>query len=195
MTTMTMTITMTMTMTVTVTVTVTMAVTMTMVVTDCDWLWLWLHDGNCDWLWLWLWLWLHDCNCDCDFDCDCDWLWLLLWLWITLTITEQIGLHSVLLPLSITINNGNKTEWTPVRSVIIRVMESIYSRVWLQTDWEQAKSCYQLIITVTISEKISAFFFSERAFEYQMSKIRENITGGDLVLQIRPFWKIPSLVG
>ena len=37
--------------------------------------------------------------------------------------------------------------------------------------------------------------FSERAFEYQMSKIRENITGGDLVLQIRPFWKIPSLVG
>ena len=29
-----------------------------------------------------------------------------------------------------------------------------------------------------------------------MSKIRKkNITGGDLVLQIRPFWKIPSLVG
>ena len=28
-----------------------------------------------------------------------------------------------------------------------------------------------------------------------MSKIRKkNITGGDLVLQIRPFWKIPSLV-
>ena len=38
----------------------------------------------------------------------------------------------------------------------------------------------------------------ERVFEYQMSKIRENITGEDtvcLVLQIRPFWKIPSLVG
>ena len=28
------------------------------------------------------------------------------------------------------------------------------------------------------SEKINAFFFGERAFEYQMSKIRENITGG-----------------
>ena len=42
---------------------------------------------------------------------------------------------------------------------------------------------------------MNAFFFSERVFAYERSKIRENITGGDLVLQIRPFWKIPSLVG
>ena len=33
--------------------------------------------------------------------------------------------------------------------------------------------------------------FSERALQYQMSKIRENITA----LQIRPFWKMPRLVG
>ena len=32
--------------------------------------------------------------------------------------------------------------------------------------------------------------FSERAFQYQMFKIRENITA-----QIRPFWKMPRLVG
>ena len=67
----------------------------------------------------------------------------------------------------------------------------------LQTELDDTKSCYKLIITVTISEKINAFFFGERAFKYQMSNIRENITGGDTVwmLQIRPFSKIPSLVG
>ena len=30
-----------------------------------------------------------------------------------------------------------------------------------------------------ISEKINAFFFSKRAFKYQMYKIKEHITGGD----------------
>ena len=39
-------------------------------------------------------------------------------------------------------------------------------------------------------------FFSAKAFVYQMSKITENVNGGSrLRLQIRPFWKIPSLEG
>ena len=42
-------------------------------------------------------------------------------------------------------------------------------------------SCYQLIITVTICEKMNAFFCSKREFDYQMSKIRKNITGRDTV--------------
>ena len=40
------------------------------------------------------------------------------------------------------------------------------------------------------------FFFSGKAFVYQMSKITENVNGGwRLPLQIRPLWKIPSLEG
>ena len=59
------------------------------------------------------------------------------------------------------INNGNRTEWSPIRSVIIWVINKIgrprsgslicKSQVWLQTELDDTKSCYQLIITVTIS--------------------------------------------
>ena len=59
-------------------------------------------------------------------------------------------------------NNGNRTEWSAVLSVIRRVTNEIgrprsrslicQSRVWLQTELDDTKSCYKLIITVTISE-------------------------------------------
>ena len=60
------------------------------------------------------------------------------------------------------INNGNRTEWSLIRPVIIRVINKIgwprsgspirQSRVWLQTELDDTKSCYQLIITIAISE-------------------------------------------
>ena len=61
------------------------------------------------------------------------------------------------------IYNGNRSEWSPIRSVIVRVIGKIgrprggipicQSRVWLQAKLEDTKSCYQFFITVTISEK------------------------------------------
>ena len=60
------------------------------------------------------------------------------------------------------INEGNRTEWTPIWSVIIRVINKIgrqrsespicQSRVLLQTELDDTKFCYQLIITVSICE-------------------------------------------
>ena len=62
-----------------------------------------------------------------------------------------------------TINNGNSSEWSLIRSVNIPVIEKIgrlrrgslicQSRVWLQTELDDTKSCYQLITTLTISPK------------------------------------------
>ena len=50
----------------------------------------------------------------------------------------------------IIISNGNRTEWSPIRSVIIRVIKSDDR---LQTELDDTKSYYQLIIKITISEK------------------------------------------
>ena len=54
-------------------------------------------------------------------------------------------------------------EQSPIQSVIIRVINRIrrpwsgswicQSRVWLQTEQDDTKSCYQFIIIITISEK------------------------------------------
>ena len=62
------------------------------------------------------------------------------------------------------INNSNRTEWSPIQSVIKQVIKKIgwswsgslicYSQVWLQTELDNTKSFYHLIITMTISEKI-----------------------------------------
>ena len=60
--------------------------------------------------------------------------------------------------------NGNRTEWSPVQSVIIRVITKpddrgaggrfvYHARVRLQTELDYTKSYYQLIIKVAISEK------------------------------------------
>ena len=61
------------------------------------------------------------------------------------------------------IYNGNRTEWSPIWSVIIRAINKIgqprsgspicQSQVCLQTELDDTNSCYQLIVTITISEK------------------------------------------
>ena len=51
-----------------------------------------------------------------------------------------------------------RTEWSPIQSKVIREVNKIcgspiwQSRVWLHTELDDTKSCYQLIITMTISE-------------------------------------------
>ena len=61
------------------------------------------------------------------------------------------------------ISNGNKSEWSPVRSVIVRVITKsddhaagvrfFLTRAWLQTELDYTKSYYQFIIKITISLK------------------------------------------
>ena len=61
------------------------------------------------------------------------------------------------------ISNGNRTEWSPIRSVIIRVITKSDDRaagvrfVYHEYDYrpilDDTKSYYQLIIKITISEK------------------------------------------
>ena len=59
--------------------------------------------------------------------------------------------------------NGNRTEWSPIRSVIIRVITKsedraagvrfLYHEYQLQTELDDTKSYYQLIIKIALSEK------------------------------------------
>ena len=58
---------------------------------------------------------------------------------------------SVIFPLKI--DNGNRTEWSPIRAVIIRVVNKIGRPRSEQTELDETKSCYQLIIKITISAK------------------------------------------
>ena len=56
------------------------------------------------------------------------------------------------------LSNGNRTEWSPIRSVIIGVIKKSDDSAFvyherLQTELDCTKSYYQLIIKVTISEK------------------------------------------
>ena len=55
------------------------------------------------------------------------------------------------------ISNGNRTEWSPIRSVIIRVITKSDDRAagvrFVYHEYHDTKSYYQLIIKVTISEK------------------------------------------
>ena len=54
-------------------------------------------------------------------------------------------------------HDGNRTEWSPIRSVIIlsdnKIDLFITSIMGLQTELDDTKSYYQLIIKITISEK------------------------------------------
>ena len=89
------------------------------------------------------------------------------------------------------IDNGNRIEWSPIRSVIIRVINKIgwqrggspicRSRVWLQTELGDTNSCYQLKITASISGK-------------KRLTLRTNISGRDNVRskKIYLFWKFLS---
>ena len=49
-------------------------------------------------------------------------------------------------------SNGNRTEWSQIRSVITRVITKSDNRP-LQTELDDTKTYYQLIIEITISEK------------------------------------------
>ena len=76
---------------------------------------------------------------------------------------ESIKIQLILALVIVIMNNTNRTEWSPIRSVIIRVIYKIrrprsgspicQSQVWLQTELDDTKSCYQLIITITIFGK------------------------------------------
>ena len=59
--------------------------------------------------------------------------------------------------------NGNRTEWSPIQSVMIRVITKsddcvagvrfVYHEYDYRLNWTNTKSHYQLIIKITISEK------------------------------------------
>ena len=72
---------------------------------------------------------------------------------MTITITITI---TIMMTMTITISNGNRTEWSPIRSVIIRVINKIGRPrsgspicLIIQTELDDTKFCYQLIITLT----------------------------------------------
>ena len=50
--------------------------------------------------------------------------------------------RTILLSIA-TICNGNRTEWSPTRSVIIRAIGKM--SIPLQTEFDEKESCYQLI--------------------------------------------------
>ena len=57
---------------------------------------------------------------------------------------------SVLIGKYYLISNGNRTEWGPIWSVIIRVINKIcLIQAWLQTKLDDTKFCYQFIMTLT----------------------------------------------
>ena len=91
------------------------------------------------------------------------------------------------------IHNGNRTECqSPIWSAIIRVINKIrqtwsrslisQSQVWLQTELDDTRSCYQLIITITISENKTNSFRTD----IQTSSL-ETVSK----VKISPFWKFP----
>ena len=51
------------------------------------------------------------------------------------------------------LNNGNRTEWSPIRSVIIRVIMKFVNHEYdYRPTSDDKKSHYQLIISITISD-------------------------------------------
>ena len=107
---------------------------------------------------------------------------------ITCMITDRIGQHKVLLPIITStisekkkkvrwsvIYNGDRTEYSPIQSVIMQVINKIgwpqsgspicQSLTWLQTELDNTKSCYQLIITITISEKKSTSWTNSSSWD------------------------------
>ena len=57
---------------------------------------------------------------------------------------------SVLIGKHYLISNGNRTEWGPILSVIIWVINKIcLIQAWLQTKLDDTKFCYLLIMTLT----------------------------------------------
>ena len=79
---------------------------------------------------------------------------------IRLVITNQVWEYYFVI---VFINNGNRTQWSSIWSVIIRVINKIrwprsgspicQSRLWLPAELDETKFCYQLIITIIIKKK------------------------------------------
>ena len=79
---------------------------------------------------------------------------------IRLVITNQVWEYYFVIVL---INNGNRTQWSSIWSVIIWVIDKIrwprsgspicQSRLWLPAELDETKFCYQLIITIIIKKK------------------------------------------
>ena len=67
------------------------------------------------------------------------------------------------------INNGNRAEWSPIRSVIIHMLQN-WTTTKQESDLFNHEYDYRLNwtkqspVTVTISKKIYAFLFGEIAF-------------------------------
>ena len=80
--------------------------------------------------------------------------------------SEEAKVSHFLDNISAWIRNDNRTKWSPIRSVIIRVINKIgrpiclITGMKLQTELDDTKSCYQLLITITISEKTNSFSLS-----------------------------------
>ena len=65
------------------------------------------------------------------------------------------------------ISTGNRTEWSQIRFINTRVSKKIgqprsgspifQSRVWLQTELDDTKSYYHLVINITISKDLRKF--------------------------------------
>ena len=92
-------------------------------------------------------------------------------------ITNQVWEYYFVIVL---INNGNRTQWSSIWSVIIRVINKIrqpWSRspicqscLWLLAELDEMKFCYQLIITTIIKKKKQ----NKKTFRTNIS-IRDNV--------------------
>ena len=72
------------------------------------------------------------------------------------------------------ISNGKRTEWSPIRSVIVPVINKI-GRVWLQTELDDMKFSYQLIITLKKLWYTRLFFKSKhKKFQIFFASSEEN---------------------
>ena len=86
------------------------------------------------------------------------------------------------------IYNGKRTEWSPIRPVILRVINKIRRpwsgspirklRVWLQTELDDTTSCYQLIKTITEFGKETRhriyFFIKKKKTFSLLGEMRDN---------------------
>ena len=135
---------------------------------------------------------------------------------ITCMITDRIGQHKVLLTIITStisekkkvrwsvIYNGDRTEYSPIQSVIMQVINKIgwpqsgnpicRSLTWLQTELDNTKSCCQLIITITISEKKKYILDKQLQLgQCLKQKIFRNFVLGKWLL-LWLLWSILSLV-
>ena len=102
------------------------------------------------------------------------------------------------------INNGNKTEWSPIRSVIPRVINKIgrtqsgspicQSRVWLQTELDDTKSFYQLIKTMTKFKKETRprlyVFIKKKTRTFNSAKCETTVRTHDAFCPLTQAWRV-----